>query len=270
MCSVFRFIGMDVKKIVKYWYQLCSEGLEKWITIDKTEMERWEDQPIFYAHDMNEAFYRIILNSKCYAMILITNCIMDETVVKYIHLYSISSLVSAGGLMFIFSPLLMWRVIPIIFFTVGLVIQSFIAAKKFRTMFFFIYCVVGCLEVHGFEFFFDLYVIACFVIEAVRSIYFKKTFETYVPLIVLSECVIWFLPMNMLYRVLINFVWLVVYSLPYTRTLPVFFLYFFVTAAVLFVTVNLQFRLELFDCFFDYLMMEFEKYILNATLVVRP
>ncbi|GFS60862.1 uncharacterized protein NPIL_655151 [Nephila pilipes] len=215
------------------WFRLCVEGLQKWMTIDKAEVEKWEYQSIFTRPEVDARVYRMLVHTKCFAMVLVSTHLMDERLIRFINLYSISSLTTAGCLMLAFSPILMWKVIPIIFFTIGLIIHYFITSTTTRYGFFFIYCIICCMEVHGFEFIFDLYVVTCFVIETAHSLFLKKVFKTYVPLIVLSECAIWSLSLDMVYKVLINFVWLVVQSIHVEKIRAILTVYFISVGVVL-------------------------------------
>ncbi|GFR24659.1 uncharacterized protein TNCT_275001 [Trichonephila clavata] len=259
-----------MKEMLSHWFRLCSEGLEKWMAIDKSEIEKWENPPVFTAAEMEPRLYRILVYSKCYALILLISCLMDTRLFKYINWYCITSLASAGGLILIFSPLLMWRVIPIVFFTIGLLFLAFITYNRYHYGVFYIYCIICCMEVPSFEFLLDIYVIVCFVVETVYSIYMKKALETFVPLIVLSECVIWFLPMDILYRVLINFFWLVIHSTFYSIIIPVLTLYFFMVAYIL-VMRNLGEDADVvYKIVHASLLENIEKYIFNASLVARP
>ncbi|PRD32164.1 UNVERIFIED_CONTAM: hypothetical protein NCL1_21327 [Trichonephila clavipes] len=249
-------------------FRLCSEGSEKWMTADKSEIEKWENQPIFTAPGMDPRFYRILVYHKCYALILLITCLMDIRLVKYINWYCITSLASACGLILAFSPLLMWRVIPILFFLIGLLFLTFMY-NKYHYGVFFVYCIICCMEVPSFEFLLDIYVIACFVIETVYSIYMKRVLKTYVPIIVLSECLIWFLPMGMLFRVLINFLWLVSHSQRYSTVWPVLTLYFFLVASIL-VLRNMNRHIDVTKNMHTWILEWIENYILNATMVVPP
>ncbi|GFY43324.1 uncharacterized protein TNIN_113371, partial [Trichonephila inaurata madagascariensis] len=60
-----------------HWFRLCSEGFEKWMTIDKSEIEKWENQPVFTAPEMDSRSYQILVYHKCYALILLITCLMD-------------------------------------------------------------------------------------------------------------------------------------------------------------------------------------------------
>ncbi|GBN41268.1 hypothetical protein AVEN_66858-1 [Araneus ventricosus] len=228
--------------------------------------EKWMDTPIFHCPADDRNAYLQLVHIKCFAATLMNSCVMNILVVKAIQLY-LTSLLAVGALMTLLSPHLMAKTIPVIFIVFAFCIPYFRGNIHFRYGTFYIYCLICCMEVQGFEFLFDLYLIVCYAIETVYSLYMKKGFDVLATFI--CEFGMWTIPCSTEFRLVSTFGYLAIeaYNYPQIWGLNVF--YVTVNTDLLVARlyeIDLEYQLELFK---NAVEIVFE-FFTNATFAIIP
>ncbi|CAL1278409.1 unnamed protein product [Larinioides sclopetarius] len=229
--------------------------------------EKWMNTPVFHCPTGDRHAYLQLVHMKCFAVTVMNSCVMNILVVNAIQLY-LTGLLGVCALMALLSPHQVGKIIPIIFIIFAFTIRFVRGNINFRFGTFYLYCLLCCMEVQGFEFLFDLYLIVCYVFEAVYAFYAKRHFN--VLSTVICEFGMWTIQCSAKFRLAATFGYLAIEAYNYPQIWAVSTFYVSVSG-YMFIShmhgVDLEAQLEQLRNAVGFL---YELFVANATFAVVP
>ncbi|KAF8768135.1 hypothetical protein HNY73_020986 [Argiope bruennichi] len=160
--------------------------------------EKWMDKPLFNCPSDDRHAYMQLVHMKCFAVTIMNSCVMNILVVKAVQFY-LTRLLGVCALMILLSPSLVGKVIPIVLLVLSFYIPYFRGYIHFRYIGILLILLNMRMEVQGFEFLFDLYLILCYVFEAAYSSMRERRFNVLATII--CEFGMWTIPCSMWFRI---------------------------------------------------------------------
>ncbi|GIZ02804.1 hypothetical protein CEXT_160881 [Caerostris extrusa] len=152
--------------------------------------------PIFSSQDTIENW--LIIFHKCYAIPLLTGCIMDIDLLCKLNQCWTVFLLIACGFMTALSQHLIKRSAMVIFL-IGLLLQGKLRGNVLPEVVFLILNLYCCFVCEGYQFVLDLYLIICYIAETVYSARVEKDFSF--SAIAVVEIVFMILPISRWFKV---------------------------------------------------------------------